>query len=870
MEKVYRPQSVEAHWRAAWEAHEPFRSEPDGRPSYAILMPPPNVTGVLHMGHVLNNTLQDILARYYRMRGRNVCWVPGTDHASIATEAKVVAALKERGLSKEQLGRERFLEEAWAWTRKHGGLIVQQLKYLGVSADWRRYRFTLDPPLYRAVLRAFVRLYRDGLIYRGQRMIHWDPVAQTALSDEEVVYKPHQATLYYVRYYGEAGEALVIATVRPETILADTAVAIHPGDERYKGWLGRRVRVPLTDRWVPVIADEAVDPTFGTGCLKVTPAHDPKDYEIGLRHNLPVIDILMPDGRLSALAGRYAGLSREEARLKVAADLKAGGFLEKEEPYEHQVGHSERTDAVVEPRLSEQWFVRMKPLAELALRAVDSGEIRLVPERFLATYRHWLENVKDWCISRQLWWGHRVPAWYAPDGRVFVAETEEEAAQQALASGYDPSTLRQDPDVLDTWFSSWLWPLTVFDYFEAPDNPDFRYYYPTQVLITAPEILFFWVARMIMAGYYFAGQKPFSVVYLHGIVRDKLRRKMSKSLGNSPDPLDLIARYGADAVRMGIVLSAPAGNDLLFDEALCEQGQNFCNKLWNSFRLLSLWREKALEGPPTPFQEAAYQWFAAYLEALAAEVAHLVEDYRFYEAVHVLYRGIWEDFCNTYLEALKPGPPAGLYAKVEAQALRLLKLLHPFMPFITEALWHEVTQRPLSESLANEPIQAPRSLSEAERLLLERVSYALQVVSRLRGLMQHFPALKALEVEVVTRRSEWVEEAHRWALHFLPIASWRVVSEAPGGSALRFLQGPDLYLVKMSGEPAFWQALRAKLEKELSHAKRFLAQIEAKLHNPHFRAKAAPEVISREEKKHQDTRERVRLLEEQLSALEGV
>ncbi len=870
MDKVYQPQSLEEYWRALWESHKPFRSNPDDRPGYAILMPPPNVTGVLHMGHVLNNTLQDILARHYRMRGRNVCWVPGTDHASIATEAKVVAALQQKNLSKEQLGRERFLEEAWAWTHKHGGIIVQQLKHLGVSADWDRYRFTLDPPLYRAVLRAFVQLYRAGLIYRGQRMIHWDPLAQTALSDEEVLYKTHQSTLYYVRYYNEAGEALVVATVRPETILADTAVAVHPADERYQAWIGQRVRVPLTNRWVPVIADSVVEPSFGTGCLKVTPAHDPKDYEIGLRHQLEVLDILTPDGKLNTLAGKYAGLFREEARAQIVADLRTAGLLEKEEPYEHQVGHSERTDAVVEPRLSEQWFVRMKPLADLALRAVDAGEIRIVPDRFLATYRHWLENVKDWCISRQLWWGHRVPAWYAPDGRVFVAETLEEASQQALAAGYEPSTLQQDPDVLDTWFSSWLWPLTVFDYFEAHDNPDFRYYYPTQVLVTAPEILFFWVARMIMAGYYFAGQKPFSVVYLHGIVRDKLRRKMSKSLGNSPDPLDLIARYGADAVRMGIIMSAPAGNDLLFDEALCEQGQNFCNKLWNSFRLLSLWRERATNEEPTPFQKAAYEWFEIYLEALSAEVEHLVEAYRFYEAMHALYRGGWEVFCNTYLEALKPGPPTTLQAKVEAQALRLLQLLHPFMPFITEALWHEVTQRSPKETLSHQPVSAPRPLSKEERLLLERVDYALAVVSRLRGFMQHFPALKALAIEVVTKRPEWAEEACRWASHFLPVTSWQIAAKASTVPALRFLQGPDLYLIKMHSDTVLWQELRSKLEKELVHAKQFLSQIETKLQNPHFRAKAAPEVISREEKKYQDTQDRVRLLEEQLSALRSL
>jgi len=869
MEKVYRPQAVEAHWREVWERHQTYRSVPDERPPYAILMPPPNVTGVLHMGHVLNNTIQDILARHYRMRGYNVCWVPGTDHASIATEAKVVAALKARGIDKRSLGREGFLQEAWAWTEKHGGIITQQLRYLGVSADWSRYRFTLDPPLYRAVIRCFVRLYRDGLIYRGKRMIHWDPVALTALSDEEVIYKPHKATLYYVRYYGEGGDYLVVATVRPETILADTAVAVHPADERYKGWIGRRVRVPLTNRWVPVIADEAVDPEFGTGCLKVTPAHDAKDYEIGLRHGLEVIDIFTLTAHFNEQAGRYAGLSREEARERVVEDLRREGLLEREEAYEHQVGHSERTDAVVEPRLSEQWFVRMQPLADLALKAVESGELRLVPERFLATYRHWLENVRDWCISRQLWWGHRIPAWYTPDGQIFVAETEEEARAAAQAAGYDPAALVQDEDVLDTWFSSWLWPLSVFDFFEAPENPEFQYYYPTQVLVTAPEILFFWVARMVMAGYYFAGRRPFGVVYLHGIVRDRLRRKMSKSLGNSPDPLDLIERYGADAVRMGIVMSAPAGNDLLFDESLCEQGQNFCNKLWNSFRLLKLWREKAGEEEPTSFQKAAHEWFDRYLRALHREVIGLIEEYRFYEAMHTLYRGVWDAFCNTYLEALKPGPPLSLLEKVEKQALHLLHLLHPFMPYITEELWHEMTGAAEERSLSWERLPDVMPLDAAEKAHLERVEYAQEVVRRLRGLMQTFSGLERLVVRVVTQRPESVQEAEAWARQFLPVEGWKVVSEA-AGKGFRFLMGPDLYEVEMSGDAATWRALREKLEKELAHVERFLAEIEARLSNEKFLERASAEVVARERKKHQDTQERLRLLRAQLQILSEV
>ncbi len=869
MEKVYQPQAIEARWREIWEKHQVYRSVPNERPPYAILMPPPNVTGVLHMGHVLNNTIQDILARHYRMRGYNVCWVPGTDHASIATEAKVVAALKAQGIEKRSLGREDFLKEAWAWTEKHGGIIIQQLKYLGVSADWSRYRFTLDPPLYRAVIRSFVRLYQDGLIYRGKRMTHWDPVALTALSDEEVIYKPHQTKLYYVRYYGEGGEYLVVATVRPETILADTAVAVHPRDERYRDWIGRRVRVPLSSRWVPVIADESVDPKFGTGCLKVTPAHDAKDYEIGLRHGLEVIDILTPTASLNDLAGPYAGLSREEARTKIGEDLTANGLLEREETYEHQLGHSERTDAVVEPRLSEQWFVRMHPLAELALKAVEKGEVRLIPERFLATYRHWLENVKDWCISRQLWWGHRIPAWYGPDGRIFVAETAEEAYAEAQKAGYDPATLVQDEDVLDTWFSSWLWPLTVFDFFEDPQNPDFRYYYPTKVLVTAPEILFFWVARMIMAGYYFAEKRPFEVVYLHGIVRDRLRRKMSKSLGNSPDPLDLIRRYGADAVRMGIVMSAPAGNDLLFDESLCEQGQNFCNKLWNSFRLLKLWREKAAPEAPTAFQKSAFAWFDCYLRSLHTEVVELIAEYRFYEAMHALYRGVWDAFCNTYLEALKPGPPAELLRNVEAQALHILLLLHPFMPYITEALWHEVTGVSEERSLSWEQLKEVEPLTAQEKDYLQRVAYAQEVVRKLRGLMQSFAGLEQLRVRVITQRSAWVKEAETWARHFLPVAEWNE-AEAAQGKGFRFLVGPDLYEVDAKGDAEMWRALREKLEKELTHVERFLAEIESRLGNEKFLNWASAEVIARERKKHQDTQERLRLLREQLQLLSEV
>ncbi|MCS7297036.1 MAG: valine--tRNA ligase [Bacteroidia bacterium] len=867
MESRYVPQPVEQRWGALWERFGLYHSHPNERPPYSIVMPPPNVTGVLHMGHVLNNTLQDILARYHRMRGYNVCWVPGTDHASIATEAKVVARLRAQGLEKRQLGREAFLQKAWEWTEEHAQIITQQLKKLGISADWKRYRFTLDPPLYQAVLKSFVQLYEDGLIYRGKHIIHWDPVALTALSDEEVIYKERESTLYFVRYPAENGDPLVIATVRPETILADVAVAVHPSDERYRDWIGRRVRVPLTERMIPVIADADVDPTFGTGCLKITPAHDAKDYEIAKRHGLPFMDIFTPTAHLNELAGPYAGLSREEARARIVEDLTQAGLIERTLPYTHSVGHSERTEAIVEPRLSEQWFVRMQPLAKLALEAVERGEIQVIPERFLSTYRHWLENIKDWCISRQLWWGHRIPAWYASDGKVFVALTLQEAQQQAQAAGSDPTTLRQDEDVLDTWFSSWLWPLSVFDFFENPNNSDFKYYYPTRVLVTAPEILFFWVARMIMAGYYFAGKKPFSVVYLHGIVRDKQRRKMSKSLGNSPDPLHLIERYGADAVRMGITISAPAGNDLLFDESLCEQGKNFCNKIWNSFRLLRLWQEKAEDYPPSSFQSQVVEWFDARLQYLQREIEALLESYRFYEAMHTLYREVWENFCSWYLEALKPAPPRSLLPKVQAQSLLILQLLHPFMPFITEELWHQMTEVEEEKSIGFQPLPTAPPLTERQESLISSAIYAQTLITRLRGLRQSFSLSGAFRLLVQTSREPFLRSIEGWLWQFLPLAAIEYVYETPTKQALRVVHEQEVFFIEVDFAESHRQELEEKLKRELAHAEKLLHEIRSKLENPAFRAKAAPEVITREEKKHQDVLTRQQLLLEQLEAL---
>ena len=688
LEAKYNPSSVEGKWYQYWMKHKLFHSKPDNRKSYTIVMPPPNVTGVLHMGHMLNNTIQDILIRRARMKGFNACWAPGTDHASIATEAKVVKRLADQGIKKTDLSREEFIKHAWDWTHEYGGIILEQLKRLGASADWERTAFTMDEERSRSVFDVFVDLYNKGLIYRGVRVVNWDPAAQTALSDEEVIYKEQQGKLYYLRYFVEGeNRYVVVATTRPETIMGDTAVCINPNDERYRDLVGKSLIVPLVGRSVPIIQDEYVDLEFGTGCLKVTPAHDVNDYMLGEKHQLKTIDIFNDDATLNEHGGRYAGMDRFAVREQIEKDLAEAGLLEKVEDYTNKVGHSERTDAVIEPKLSMQWFLKMTELAQPALKAVMDDDIKLHPAKFKNTYRHWMENVKDWCVSRQLWWGHRIPAYYLPSGSYVVASTKEEALK--LAQEQDPSLksedLRQDEDCLDTWFSSWLWPITLFTPALGDNSKEFDYYYPTSDLVTGPDILFFWVARMIIAGYEFKGQKPFENVYLTGIVRDKIGRKMSKSLGNSPDPLDLIDRYGADGVRMGMMISAAAGNDILFDEALCEQGRNFCNKVWNVFRLIKGWEASDIEQPL--HAEIAIKWFEQQLSATALEIDDLMSKYRISEALTAIYKLIRDDFSGWYLELIKPayGQPIDTKTlrKTEQFLETLLEQLHPNMTVIT-------------------------------------------------------------------------------------------------------------------------------------------------------------------------------------------
>ena len=736
LEAKYNPSSVEGKWYQYWMKHKLFHSKPDNRRSYTIVMPPPNVTGVLHMGHMLNNTIQDILIRRARMKGFNACWAPGTDHASIATEAKVVKRLADQGIKKTDLSREEFIKHAWDWTHEYGGIILEQLKRLGASADWERTAFTMDEERSRSVFDVFVDLYNKGLIYRGVRVVNWDPAAQTALSDEEVIYKEQQGKLYYLRYFVEGeNRYVVVATTRPETIMGDTAVCINPNDERYRDLVGKSLVVPLVGRSVPIIEDEYVDLEFGTGCLKVTPAHDVNDYMLGEKHQLKTIDIFNDDATLNEHGGRYAGMDRFAVREQIEKDLAEAGLLEKVEDYTNKVGHSERTDAVIEPKLSMQWFLKMTELAQPALKAVMDDDIKLHPAKFKNTYRHWMENVKDWCVSRQLWWGHRIPAYYLPSGSYVVASTKEDALK--LAQEQDPSLksedLRQDEDCLDTWFSSWLWPITLFTPALGDNSKEFDYYYPTSDLVTGPDILFFWVARMIIAGYEFKGQKPFENVYLTGIVRDKIGRKMSKSLGNSPDPLDLIDRYGADGVRMGMMISAAAGNDILFDEALCEQGRNFCNKVWNVFRLIKGWEASDIEQPL--HAEIAIKWFEQQLSATALEIDDLMSKYRISEALTAIYKLIRDDFSGWYLELIKPayGQPIDTKTlrKTELFLETLLAQLHPFMPFITEELWQALKERQEGESLMVTLIPEAGSVDNA---FLARFAQTQEIISAIRNI----------------------------------------------------------------------------------------------------------------------------------------
>ncbi len=864
--KIYNPAETEDKWYQYWMDQDFFRSVPDERPPYTIVIPPPNVTGILHMGHMLNNTLQDVLIRRKRMQGYNACWVPGTDHASIATEAKVVALLREKGIEKKDISREEFLQYAWEWKEKYGGIILEQLKKLGCSCDWSRTRFTMEEDLSAAVIEVFVDLFQKGYIYRGIRMVNWDPKGLTAVSDEEVIRKEVPGKLYYVRYpiVDAPGTFLTVATTRPETILGDTAIAVHPEDERYKALVGKKVIVPFTGREVPIIADTYIDPEFGTGCLKVTPAHDINDYEIGLRHNLKAIDTLNPDGSMSEAAGRYIGEDRFIVRKKIAKDLDAEDLLEKIEDMVHSVGFSERTDAVIEPKLSLQWFVKMKDISGKALDAVMEEEVVLIPAKFKNTYRHWMENVKDWCISRQLWWGQRIPAWYLPDGSFVVAQNETDALALAKQQSGNPaltlSDLRQDEDCLDTWFSSWLWPISVFDGFKDPQNKDINYYYPTNDLVTAPEILFFWVARMIIAGYEYRGQKPFNNVYLTGIVRDKLGRKMSKSLGNSPDPLELIKKFSADGVRFGMLLCSPAGNDLLFDESYCEQGRNFANKIWNAFRLVKGWEGEAK--PAREIESLAIDWMGARIAEVSGEVNELMEKFRVSDAQMLIYKLIWDDFCSWYLEMVKPPLGEKMAEETLDKSVRLfeelMKILHPFMPFITEEIWHGVRPREAKDCILIAPLKT-LTIKPINQPLLPRMRHLQRIVGDLRALRQSRNISTKDKTDLfVKTRTPFDSREVQFLKKFLPIAELNYTDEKVSDALYLMVDQDEFFVPYSGGVDAV--AEKEKLQKELEHQEGFLRSVMGKLGNEKFMANAKPEVIAAEQKKREDAEARIAVI----------
>jgi valyl-tRNA synthetase len=872
--KTYSPADVEAKWYQRWQEQGFFQAKPNPRKQpYTVVIPPPNVTGVLHMGHMLNNTIQDVLVRRARMQGKEALWVPGTDHASIATEAKVVAMLKEQGINKKDLSREDFLTHAWAWKEKYGGIILEQLKQLGASCDWSRTRFTMEPKLTEAVLRVFVDLYRKGLIYRGVRMVNWDPLGGTAISDEEVIPKDTQAKMYHLKYevVGQPGRFLTVATSRPETVMADVAVAVNPTDPRYHDLAGQRVRIPLLGREIPVIQDEYVTVDFGTGALKVTPAHDLNDYELGLKHNLPVIDILNDNGTLNEKAELYVGQDRFAARRNIVKDLGEAGLLDKIEEYASIVQTSERTGAVIEPKLSLQWFLKMEHLAKPALEVVENETIKLHPPKFKNMYRVWMENVRDWCISRQLWWGQRIPAYYLPDGSFVVAQNEEEAVELARTQSgnneLQASDLRQDEDVLDTWFSSWLWPISVFDGFDDPDNADINYFYPTNDLVTAPEILFFWVARMIMAGLEFRKEVPFKNVYLTGIVRDAQGRKMSKQLGNSPDPLDLIRDFGADAVRTGMLFSSPAGNDLFYDQKLIDQGRNFNNKLWNAFRLVKGWEvDNAL-----PFaNEQAVKWFEAKLAETVAALDEHFEKFRMSDALLTVYKLVWDDFCGQYLEMVKPA----YQHPIDAETLRatvdfletLLKLMHPFMPFITEELWHELAERGPKDyvCIAHWPkVTAPADSAE----VLAGMDKALAIVAGIRNVrnQKNIGPTKQLELAVKTDDSAAIEAYASLVRKLANLSDLSLVQEGPA-SSVSFVQGSNEFFIPLDMQVDA-AAERARVEKELEYAIGFRDSVNKKLGNEKFVANAKPDVLERERQKLADAEGKITALEQALKSL---
>ena len=874
MEKLstrYEPQAIEKRWSEFWEAGRYFHSEPDGRKPYTIVIPPPNVTGVLHMGHMLNNTLQDVLVRRARMLGYNACWVPGTDHASIATEAKVVAKLKKEGIEKSSLTREEFLRHAWEWKEEHGGIILKQLRHLGASCDWERTAFTMDEARSESVIKCFVELYRRGLIYRGVRMVNWDPQAKTAVSDEEVIHREVEGKLYYVRYKVVGGDGyMLVATTRPETIMGDVAVCFNPEDERFYHLRGKKVIVPLVNREVPVIEDSYVDKEFGTGALKITPAHDINDFNIGERFGLPSIDVFNPDGTIAEAAGMYVGMDRFAAREQSVKDLEAAGLLDHVETIRHTLGYSERTDSVIEPRLSMQWFLKMEEIAKPALEAVENGTVQLIPGKFVNTYRHWMENVHDWCISRQLWWGHRIPVWYLPDGRYVSAENETEALEEARKLSGDGTLtlgqLRQDEDVLDTWFSSWLWPMSVFDGIRHPDNKEIKYYYPTQDLVTAPEILFFWVARMVIAGYAFRGEAPFSRVYLTGIVRDQQHRKMSKQLGNSPDPIMLMEKYGTDGVRLGMLLCTSAGNDLIFEESLVEQGRNFCNKVWNAFRLVQGWEADESAAQPAARQRAL-QWFGAKLNDCLAEVERAFDSCRISDALLLIYRLFWDDFSGWLLELLKPARGAKIDGRSKTELLAyfdtLLTVLHPFMPFLTEELWHALGEGREELALTVQPM--PRAAAVDKGLLAEYEAFQ-GVVSGIRNARQS-QGVDAGEVLSLCYRGESLLSAAAIELlcTMANIDGAKGVEESPKG-AVSFIVGRMECFVPLGGNVDVAER-RKKLEEELRYAEGFLANVEKKLSNERFVSSAPEKVVALERKKREDALAKIAALKAQLATL---
>ncbi len=867
----YNPAETEEKWYSYWMEKKYFHSEPDEREPYTIVIPPPNVTGVLHMGHMMNNTLQDVLVRRARMQGKNACWVPGTDHASIATENKVVTKLKAEGIDKEDISRDEFMKHAWEWKEKHGGIILEQLKKLGASCDWDRTRFTMDEALYESVIDVFVDLYEKGLIYRGIRMVNWDPQAKTAVSDEEVVYKEVNSKLYYLRYQVDGeDDYITIATTRPETILGDTAVCVHPDDERFTRFHGKKVLVPLLNRPVPIILDEYVDREFGTGALKITPAHDENDYELGMKHKLESINIFNDDGTLSEAAQLYVGKDRFAVRDEIVVDLEKSGNLVKIENYTNKVGFSERTDAVIEPKLSTQWFLKMANLAKPALEAVESGKIKFHPAKFKNIYRHWMENVRDWNISRQLWWGQRIPVYFLPNGEYVVARSKEEALAKAREKfnlpDLKPDDLKQDEDVMDTWFSSWLWPISVFDGIRYPDNEDIKYYYPTNDLVTAPDIIFFWVARMIMAGLEYRNEVPFKNVYFTGIVRDKIGRKMSKTLGNSPDPIELINQFGADGVRVGMLLTAPAGNDLPFDPSLCEQGRNFSNKIWNALRLVKGWQvDDSIEQPES--SQLGIQWFQARLNKVLKTIESHFSKYRISDALMVTYKLIWDDFCSWYLEIVKPPYQQPVDRSTYESTVNffgeLMKILHPFMPFITEEIWHLLREREEGDDIIIAPMPVAQGYDQKIITSFER---AEQVINGIRNIRKDKNIPNKETIDLIVRRGDHPD------CKFYPVItklgnvnSIEEVEEKPD-NAMTFIVGSQEFYVPFTADIDV-EAEKAKLEEELAYTEGFLKSVMKKLSNERFINNAPEAVVAKEKQKQADAEARIKTLKEQLAGL---